>query len=267
MIRFGHIAPVNYLDQISSKGGVGFALGKELLESKSYREFFKKEVEKRKTVFVDLNIHEQQTVNIDEVINLLLRERVCTHFIIPDSMFHWKVTKKSLESFLKKYYEILKFKKIKLVGVCQYIDIKEGLQAFSYLNNLKEIDMIAIPFDVITFDLFNNRYFNQLFSRIMFLREIFKKIKVKKKIHLLGMNSVVEHMLLMDLSKDDLKWIYSNDSKLMARLAYNNVELGLNKSSFLIKPKKKIYLTSKMSKQQLKMCKKNIDLLDKIINK
>ena len=181
-------------------------------------------------------------------------------------MYNWQLTKKEFEKFMKKYSKLLLKNKIKLVGVCQFSSLKEGIQSFSYLNNIKEIDMISIPFDIIIFNFFNNRYLNQLFSRILFLQEIFKKVKIKKKIHLLGMNSILEHMLLLDLPKKDLKWIYSNDSKLMARLAFNNVKLGLNKNSFLVKPKKKVYLNSKLTKNQIKISKENIKILNKIIN-
>lgn len=239
-MKFCLITPFNHLD-LSEMGDMYFALTKEGVTNKTYREFFLTKKLGGFDVIVDNNIHENDAVDWEQHVELA--KEVGTILIVPDEMRNMNVTLKNFDSFMDKYYDELKEAGVKIMAVPQGQNITEIDFCFHKFNNDPRVDFIGHSFDLEPYK-YNNlsKYQRQSINRLIVVGKWVESCK--KKIHLLGCNNLSE---LYYLSKFDC--INSTDGKFLSRISLANIELtptnwlGVEKHND-VKMKFDSYLTS-----------------------
>ena len=249
-MKLSFIAPFNAVNEISSLGDMDFCLA-PYLKIKEYKDYFLKS---KKYTIIDNGIAENVLIPSKTLIQSTIDIKA-NEIIVPDKIGDYKRTKRRRESFLKKFYPILKKNKIKIQSVIQ------GNNLYEYMNNLKEllddirVDVIGIPFRM------NYCHFkrttkeeNRMYNRVFLLK--FFENQMSKPIHCLGTNLPIELLHLKRLN------VRSIDSKLMTRY-------GLSKKIFNLhdvkKPSKKIYIDKGMMQNSVNITIKNINKLRDIL--
>lgn len=254
MINLAFISPTKHLN-LSAKGDFDFCLAHILLKDKTYQNYFKKQKQKGRMIICDPSVHEKEKINEEEVIDYVLNNDVCTHYVIYDQMFDMKRTKENVINFIKKYKKRFTEKKIKLIGVVQGKNIQECLEMFDYLNENKDIGVIGVSFDysfIIADEHINT---NQMFSRVYYLWKVATTINVKKPVHVLGLNSPFELALMKQFD-----FIKTNDTKLPIRCALNNMKFN-TKFGSINKPPRKMLFEDSLNKKQLDIANHNIKIM------
>jgi len=246
------ISPVKHLKDIGGEEEFLFCLSRQTLEDEEYKKFFK---DNGKYVILDNSIHEEERIDDDELVNLAIDMKV-NELIIPDVMGYGQKTKELAKVFLDKYYDKLREHNINLVGVIQGRTMSEIANIFREFNNDKRIDYLSLPFDLIPFNFIPERNLNQMFNRLYILQYLTSSYHIKKPIHALGVNTLLEIKLL-----DAFPLIRSCDSKLMVRLALSNIKIDENNWMHLVKPVRKMDFYDELTKEQIKICNDNIKFL------
>jgi len=259
-MKIAHIAPINALKEISSKGDIEFCLAPYAMRDDKYKKYFMKAKKKGRYVIMDNGVAEGDLIPTAILVDLAIEMKV-DELIIPDVIGNLKETRKLRSEFIKKYWKILKENNIKLMSVIQGNSINEYTDDLHKLLNDYKIDVIGIPFRMhyADFKTFDTREGNHMVNRASFIMMKWSLLKnSKKEIHLLGCNLPSEIYLNHFVS-----FIRSMDSKLMARY-------GLNEKIFdlwdKLKPEKKLYITDKMTKKQITYSLKNVIKLKEVIN-
>lgn len=254
------ITPFKHM-KYTNKGGAVFGLIKEAVENAQYRKYLKQQVKKGIDVYLDANIHEQerQKINLDEAMEIILKEKLCSIIIIPDRMFLTLQTLVEVDMFLKKYYIRCKEANMEIMAVCQGRHIEELFFCFKKLLVNKKIDRVGVPFDNSFISVDNNSYLNQALSRLYFLQKI-SKLHPQKKIHCLGCNSVLEVVFA-----SHFPFVCSLDTKLFSRVAMGEITLDKNNWLYVTKPKKKMTFQTVFTLKQEQIFKKNLNFVMKLI--
>lgn len=246
-MKLAFIAPICALNEISSLGDIEFCLAPYLKNNK-YREYFNNASRKRRYIIIDNGIAEAVLIPSKELVNEAISIKA-KEIIIPDVIGDYKASMRKNKRFLEEFYPILKKNKIKIQGVIQGNTIYQYIRNVLELEDDNRVDIIGIPFRM-HYAKFNNttKEENHMWNRLMFLQ----CCQIDKPIHLLGNNLSIE---LLWASK-----VRSCDSKLMARYGMNNKVWNFDD---LTKPKKKLYITSKMTTSNIKNSILNIEKLRK----
>jgi len=246
------ISPINNLGDISDEGDILFCLARQAKEFPKYKDFF---VKNGKPILFDNSVHEDERISDDEFVELAIEMKV-TELIIPDVMKEGEETLRISKQFLDKYHSELKQHNIKTVGVIQGKKMSEITKCFSYLNNDSRVDYLALPFDLIPYSFVEERNLNQMMNRILILQTLSSGYKIKKQIHCLGLNLLLEIKIL-----DAFPMIRSCDSKILTRLALCNIKLDEENWQFAIKPTRKMDFYDELTLEQIKINKDNIKFL------
>jgi len=252
------IAPINNLKDISIEGDYLFCLARQAKEDIGYKTF---SINSQKPIILDNSIHENERLSDDDFVKLAIDIKV-HEIIVPDVMGDGITTLKISKEFLDKYSEKLREKGIKIVCVIQGKTMQEITKCFCYFNSDERVDNLALPFDLTPFQFTDERNLNQMFNRLYILQTLTSSYDIKKEIHALGVNSLLEIKLL-----DAFPMIRSCDSKIMVRLALSNVKLDKNNWVYMIKPTRKMDFYDVMSPEQIKLCKENIKFLKEQLQK
>lgn len=251
-MKLAFITPTNALKQISSLGDIEFCLAPYALRDKKYKQYFIDAKKKEgRYVILDNGVAEGDLISNEKLVNLAVEMKV-DELIIPDVIGDNKQTKIMRKKFLERYYDILKSSNIKIQSVIQGNSFGEYLGEVVELDCDDRIDVIGVPFrmNYCKFNKTNDRK-NCMFNRIMFLKFI---DKVEKPIHMLGNNLSIE-LTMIDNTK-----VRSCDSKLMARYGLSGKIWDWDDDD---KPEKKLNITDKMTKEQIKLTIENINKLRK----
>jgi hypothetical protein len=246
------ISPIANLEDVSNEGDILFCLARQAKEFPLYKDFF---IKSNKPILFDNSIHENERISDEEFVKLAIEMGV-DEIIIPDCMKDGEETLKLAKEFLNKYHTKLKQHNIKTVGVIQGKTMDEITKCFSYLNNDFRVDYLALPFDLVPYDFVEERNLNQMMNRLLILQTLSSGYKIKKDIHALGLNLLLEVKLL-----DAFPRIRSCDSKILTRLALCNIKLDEENWQFAIKPTRKMDFYDELTPDQIKLNKENIKFL------
>ncbi len=251
-MKLAFISTINSLEHISNLGDIEFCLAPYCLKYPEYKEYFVNQRKKGRYVILDNGIAENILISTEDMINLAIEMKV-NEIIIPDKIGDCKHTQLQRQAILKKYYDVLCKNHIKIQSVIQGKTLYEYLQEVLTLEEDKRIDVIGIPFRI-EYTNFNNttKEENHMFNRLMFLYFV----SIRKPIHLLGNNLPIELILVPS-------YVRSCDSKLMARYGFNNQVLKIDD---IEKPRKKLFVNSKMTTNQINITIKNIMNISKRVN-
>jgi len=242
-MKFAFITTINSTKEISSKGDIDFCLAPFALRSETYKNYF---INNKRYIIFDNGVAESDLIPNDIMVKLAIEMKV-SEIIIPDKIGDYKTTKLMRESFLEKYYKLLKNNNIKIQSVIQGSTWDEYIKNLQELEQDKRINVIGIPFRMNYkddfFDLIKVKEMRHSMKRNNFIKEN----NFKKEVHLLGCNLPIE----MQMYKNSTK-IRSMDSKLIARYAYNDINLNFQD---IIKPKKKLFLDNVLSRKQINKAK------------
>jgi len=246
-MKIAFITTTNSLNQISSLGDIEFCLAPYCKDIK-YKQYFIDAKKKGRYIIMDNGIAEDNLISNKNLVNLAIEMKV-NEIIIPDKIGDFNHTLKAKNKFLEQYYDVLHQNNIKIQGVMQGNAFHEYLKAFLDLEKDKRIDVIGLPFRM-NYCQFNEttKDENHMWNRIMFL----EYIKSYKPMHLLGNNLPQELMCITNPQ------VRSCDSKLMARYGLNEQIWDFDDKS---KPRKKLYVNSKMITKYVDYTIKNIEKL------
>ncbi len=254
-MKIAIISTTKNLD-ISLDGDFMFCLARQAYEDSNYKKFF---MNSGKDIYLDNSVHEDEQLSLDDFVDLAIDMKVHSVFI-PDTMRDKKQTLEKFYQFKHTYYKLLKEKGITMIGVVQGNTMKEIEDCFCEFNNSKEIDKIAIPFDLIPIHFTNDKYLNNFYNRMHILQFLTSTLSIDKKIHCLGMNTILEMKILMSYPH-----VESCDSKLITRLSLVGIEITKDNFPYLIKPTRKLDMNEKLNKDQVELCKKNIKKVREIM--
>jgi len=251
-MKLAFISTINSLDKISILGDIDFCLA-PYLKYKRYKEYFKKS---KKYIIIDHGVAEDMRIPAKTYVNRAISIGA-NEIIVPDKIGDYRESMKLKEQFLSKFYSVLKKNNIKIMGVVQGKTIHEYMQYLLELEKDKRIDVIGVPFRM-NYAKFNNttKDENHALNRLMFL---FATMPISKPIHLLGSNLPYELVTVIEAHIHNVR---SCDSKLMARYGLNN---KIWKYSDRRKPKKKLYITDKLSDEQISCAITNIKKIQEVI--
>lgn len=245
---------------LSKVGDMYFALTRQLKESKTYYDFFKKRKEEGNEVFIDNNVHEKEELDFEEHVRLAIE--VGTIIIVPDVMRNKKKTLDYFHYFMDKFYPLLLKKKIKIMAVPQGDTIEEINECFNEFNNDKRVNFIGHSFDLEPYHFYQHGYQNQSINRILVVGEWTKGLKKDKKIHLLGSNNLWE---LYVLSR--LRGVYSTDGKIFSRLSLANIKIDETNWKCVNKDKDiKMEFEKGFSNSQANLFLGNVKFFRKVLN-
>ncbi|MHA1868711.1 MAG: hypothetical protein ACTSXD_11760 [Candidatus Heimdallarchaeaceae archaeon] len=246
-MKIAFISSICAIEEISSLGDIEFCLAPYCKYPK-YKQYFIDRKKKGRYIIMDNGVAENNLISAKKLVDLAIKIKV-NEIIIPDKIGDYERTTRKRQRFLERYYDILKKNNIKIQGVIQGNTIYEYIKATLELEEDNRIDVIGIPFRM-NYTKFNNmtKDENHMWNRLMFLNYI----NVNKPIHLLG-NNLPSELLWITNPR-----IRSCDSKLMARYGLNNQFWKFDDSS---KPKKKLYIDSKMTSKQIEIAIRNINML------
>lgn len=246
-MKIAFISPICALNQISSLGDIEFCLAPYCKDTK-YKQYFIDAKKKGRYIIMDNGIAEDNLISNKELVELAI-EMKADELVIPDKIGDYKRSYEQKISFLEEYYDILHKNNIKTQGVIQGKTFHEYLKAFLDLEEDKRVDVIGLPFRM-NYCQFNEttKDENHMWNRLMFL----EYIKSYKPMHLLGNNLPTELLCITNPQ------VRSCDSKLMARYGLNKQIWDFDDKS---KPKKRLYVNSKMTTKQIEIAVKNINML------
>ena len=254
-LKLAHIGTINTLEKLSVNGDLDFCL-LPMCKYSEYKQYFVNQLKQGRFVIGDNLVAEGETIPTDELVKIALELNI-TELIIPDIIGNKQKTDEMRKDFLDKYYNDCFQSEIRLMSVVQGSSLDEYMQCFNELNNDDKIHTIGLPFRMKFFK-FKDMHKDLLhaYNRLLFLNLI--KDKVKKPIHCLGCNSIME---LLAINK--LGFVRSLDSKILARYSKNKEEIEYGHEK---KPEVKLFITDKLDNSQIQYIKINLWKLDELLS-
>ena len=147
------------------------------------------------------------------------------------------------------------------MAVLQGRTIEEILELYKNYLNDDRINVIGLSFTLVIQELSSDRYINQFLNRLLILEKlndyIIKNNINAKPIHMLGSSSWIEAIIC-----NKYKFIRSNDTKLLSRLAKGKIML---EQKPIGKIDEKLFLLEQFDKQQHDVLQYNITHLKKAV--
>lgn len=208
-VRIAHEAPISIFNDVQKTTDIDYALVHLLEQDYEYFSLFKKAVQKGREVILDNSIFELgESFNSDQYLKWINELRP-TWYIIPDVLEDVGGTIAKTATWNGKYRNQAYGKTI---GVVQGSSYNEIVDCYEYLDNVAEVDMIAISFDYSYYTRsfpHPNKYISWMNGRAKLLGDLVKDgiINTSKKHHLLGIGLPQEGTMY-----SHYPWIYSIDT-------------------------------------------------------
>lgn len=208
MVKIAHESPKSIFDQVQAVTDYDYALVHLLEEDPEYLALFKQARDKGREIILDNSIFElEEAFNADkfaEWVNYLQP----TWYIIPDALEDMKKTCKQAFDWNEKFKDLPG----KSIGVVQGKDYHEIKTCYHYLNDVIDVDMIAISFDYSYYTHsfpHPNKYVSWMLGRVKLLGDLVRDgvIDTSKPHHLLGCSLPIEGKFY-----GQYPWIYSMDT-------------------------------------------------------
>ncbi len=209
MIKIAHESPKSIFETVQKYTDYDYALVHLLEEDKEYLNQFREAIKKGREVILDNSIFElEEAFNADKFIHWINELRP-TWYIVPDALEDAKTTMSQMSGWNLRYADVAYGKKI---GVVQGKTYKEIVGCYDYMNNIADVDMIAISFDYSYYTEsvpHPNKYVSWMLGRVKLLGDLVKDgvINENKPHHLLGCGLPQEFAFYAHYP-----WIYSLDT-------------------------------------------------------
>ena len=188
MIKIAHESPKSIFDTVQNYTDYDYALVHLFEEDEGYLEQFKVAVNKGREVILDNSIFElEEAFNADRFA-YWINQLKPTWYIVPDALEDAGGTMSQMANWNGKYRRTAHGKTI---GVVQGKTYNEIVDCYEYMDNIAEVDMIAISFDYSYYTKsvpHPNKYVSWMLGRIKLLGDLVKDgiINQDKPHHLLG---------------------------------------------------------------------------------
>ena len=209
MIKIAHESPKSIFEDVQRVTDYDYALVHLFEEDKEYLNQFKKAIKKGREVILDNSIFELEEAFDADKFAYWINEIRPTWYIIPDVLEDAGGTMAKMANWNGKYRKTAFGKTI---GVVQGKSYEEIVDCYEYMDNVAEVDMIAISFDYsyyIKSVPHPNKYVSWMLGRVKLLGDLVKDgvINENKPHHLLGCGLPQEFSFYSQYS-----WIYSLDT-------------------------------------------------------
>ena len=207
-IKIAHESPKSIFKTIQSLTDYDYALVHLFEEDKEYLNLFKEAKKEGREIILDNSIFELEEAFDAERFAYWIKELEPTWYIVPDALEDsWKTCMQMAD--WNENYKDIPGKKIGVVQGKTYEEIKT---CYEYMNNIANVDMIAISFDYSYYREsvpHPNKYVSWMLGRVKLLGDLLRDgvINEKKPHHLLGCGLPQEFAFYKDY-----KWIYSLDT-------------------------------------------------------
>ena len=259
MIKISHEIPKQlfpYHDLISD---YPYVLGHLLNNDRGYTEFYKKKLETAPYSILDNSAFELGQSIPGEELYELGEEFRPTHLVLPDKVNDYRQTMENAVEYLNKY----KSYTLKYIGVCQGDTFEQIADCIDFYVE-KEVDIIALPFDLVPDS-------DHVTVRFRFLNwwyaNRYKFFGGSYKFHLLGCQNPVEFQLYKYNQSNIQRYIYSLDTSSPIVNGWTGNRLGPHGLTGP-KPKDKLAdnLDIKLSKEQLDLIFQNVKTFRDYVN-
>lgn len=208
MIKIAHEAPISILDIIREETDYSYALVHLFKQEPEYYEFFKRQVDSGREVILDNSIFELGQAYDQKSYLKWIKKLKPTWYIIPDSLENSSNT----IAQAREWKNLIPDLPGKSIGVVQGRTFWELKNCYSFLDEVVNVDMIAISFDYSYYEESvpnPNRLISWMLGRVKLLGDLEKEgiINKQKPHHLLGTALPQEGLFYRDYD-----WIYSVDT-------------------------------------------------------
>ena len=209
MIKIAHESPKSIFNEVQEHTDYDYALVHLLEEDEEYLQQFKEAVIKGREVILDNSIFELEEAFDADKFAHWINELKPTWYIVPDALEDAGGTMSQMANWNGKYKSSVSGKTI---GVVQGKTYNEIVDCYEYMDNIAEVDMIAISFDYSYYTKsvpHPNKYVSWMLGRIKLLGDLVKDgiINQDKPHHLLGCGLPQEFSFY-----SQYPWIYSLDT-------------------------------------------------------
>ena len=222
MIKIAHESPKSIFTDVQNVTDYDYALVHLFEEDEEYLEQFKVALRKGREVILDNSIFElEEAFDAEKFAGWVERLRP-TWYIVPDALENVKKTMSQMAEWNMKYKD-LPGKKIGVVQGKTYEEIKA---CYIYMNEIADVDMIAISFDYSYYTKsvpHPNKYVSWMLGRVKLLGDLMKDgvINENKPHHLLGCGLPQEFSFY-----SQYPWIYSLDTSNPVVHGIKGIEYG-----------------------------------------
>ena len=207
-VKIAHEAPKSIFSKVQSRTDYDYALV-HLLEDPEYLELFQNAIAKGREVILDNSIFELGSAfDMNEFYTWIKRLNP-TWYIVPDVLESAEGTIVNMSKWNSTYN--IPSKKI---GVVQGDSYEEIVRCYRYLDQVANVNMIAISFDYSYYEKLvphPNKYISWMLGRITLLGRLLQDgvVNTNRKHHLLGVALPQEGLYYRSANYD---WIYSMDT-------------------------------------------------------
>ena len=259
MIKISHEIPKQlfpYHDLISD---YPYVLGHLLNNDRGYTEFYKEKLKTAPYSILDNSAFELGQSIPGEELYELGEEFRPTHLVLPDKVNDYRQTMENAVEYLNKY----KSYSVKYIGVCQGDTFEKIADCIDFYTE-KEVDIIALPFDLVP----DSDYVTVRFRFLnWWYANRYKFFGGSYKFHLLGCQNPVEFQLYKYNQSNIQRYIYSLDTSSPIVNGWSGNTLGAHGLT-APKPKDKLAdnLDIKLSKEQTELIFQNVKTFREYVN-
>ena len=209
-IKIAHESPKSIFSDVQHLTDYDYALVHLFEQDEIYLNQFKEAVRKGREVILDNSIFELEEAFDADKFAYWVKELRPTWYIIPDALEDAEKTMQQAADWSKKYSDIPG----KSIGVVQGKSYREIRQCYKAMDEIANVDMIAISFDYSYYTESSphaNKYVSWMLGRVKLIGDLVKDgtINKGKPHHLLGCGLPQEFSFY---KHDDYNFIYSLDT-------------------------------------------------------
>ena len=208
MVKIAHESPKSIFNQVQALTDFDYALVHLLEEDPEYLTLFEQARDKGREIILDNSIFElEEAFNADKFAEWVDYLRP-TWYIIPDALEDMEMTCTKAYEWKQRYGDVPG----KSIGVVQGKNYGEIVTCYRYMDEVIDVDMIAISFDYSYYTHsfpHPNKYVSWMLGRVKLLGDLVRDgvINSSKAHHLLGCSLPQEFAFYTDYD-----WIYSLDT-------------------------------------------------------
>ena len=211
-MKISHEAPLSLMPQSHKFNDYDYALVHLFEEIPEYYDFFVDSLKQGRQVILDNSIFELGTAFDSDKFFDWVNKLKPTEYIIPDALEDCLTTMDNALDWKEKYIDKISTE-CKSIGVVQGKNYNELVQCYDYLDNVINVDKIAISFDYSYYlDIcpHPNKWMGYVLGRVQTLTQLQQDgiINTKKPHHLLGCALPIEMLFY----REGFEWIESMDT-------------------------------------------------------
>jgi hypothetical protein len=224
MIKIAHESPTDLFDEVQRLTDYDYCLVHLLEQNSRYRDTFERAVKKGREVILDNSIFELEEAFEADRFALWVQRLKPTWYIVPDVLENAEKTMQQAANWFKNYSHVPG----KSIGVVQGKTYQEIRDCYRAMDEIANVDMIAISFDYSYYREscpHPNKYLSWMLGRVKLLGDLERDniINKDKPHHLLGCGLPQEFSFYKNAN---YKWIYSLDTSNPVVHGIKNIPYG-----------------------------------------